>query len=117
MGVAEVENAIAIDDLRKVWEGDRTGHQLNIERIAPSVLVQSHQSSAGMEHRYAHGEDPTSPQRSRAIGTKLGLLGFHDATPLGPDLSHRGGPAAAANWEETRFGSLVDGRPGECDPG
>ena len=51
MGVAEVENAIAIEGRGKVWERDHMGRQLNIERITPPALMQSHQTNTALERR------------------------------------------------------------------
>ena len=81
-----MEDTVTIECSGKVWKRYRTSHELNIERVAPSAPMQPQQSSPGVKHRQPGREEPIAPQRSRALGTELCVLGFHAPTPLGPDL-------------------------------
>src|SRR5438046_8729361 len=87
MRIAEMEDTITIECPGQVWKRYRTTHELNIERIAPSAPIQPQETSPGVKHRQPGREDPTAPQRSRALGTELRVVGFHAPAPLGPDLS------------------------------
>ena len=89
MRIAEMEETITIEGPGKVWKRYRTRHELNIERIAPSAPVQPQESSPGVKHRQPGREEPIAPQRSRALGTELGVLNFHAPALRGPDLSRR----------------------------
>jgi hypothetical protein len=109
MRVAEMEDAIAIECSRQVWKGYRTSYELNVECIAPSAPVQSHQPSSGIKHGETCGEDATSPESSWTIGTELCVLGFHASAPLGPDESWYDVLLALRMRIQEQFFAFVDG--------
>src|SRR5689334_16757924 len=109
MRIAEMENPITIERPRQVWKRYRTSHELNIERIAPSAPVQPHESSPSVKHRQPGREDPTAPQRSRALGTELSVLNFHAPAPRGPNLSRGKILLAVRIRSQQRALALVDG--------